>query len=107
LNLVLEEVKPDRMDQQEVVIRNLQGGRDRRRRAPSIENEFENEGDDDDEEDIASEVRMGGVDRPRGGRRGRGHGRNPRGRDGVDRNLGSIKIKISSFQGRTDPEAYL
>jgi hypothetical protein len=59
----------DRMDHQEVVIRNLQGGRDRRRRAPSIENEFENKGDDDDREDIASEVGMGGVDRPRGGRR--------------------------------------
>jgi len=102
LNLVLEEVK-DRMDQQEVVIRNLQGGRDRRRRAPSVENEIKNKGDDDDEEDIASEVGMGGVDRPRGGRRGRGHGRNPKGRDGVDRNLGSIKVKIPSFQGRTDP----
>jgi hypothetical protein len=95
------------MDQQEVVIRNLQGGQDRRRHAPSIENEFENEGDDDDEEDIASEVGMDGVDRPRGGRRGRGHGRNPRGRDGVDRNLGSIKMKIPSFQGRTDPKTYL
>jgi hypothetical protein len=104
LNLVLEEVK-DRMDQQEVVIRNLQGERDRRRCAPSIENEFENKGDDDDEEDIASEVGMGGVDRPRGGRRGRGHRRNLMGRD--DRNLGSIKMKIPSFQGRTDHEAYL
>jgi hypothetical protein len=29
------------------------------------------------------------------------------GRDGVDRNLGSIKMKIPSFQGRTDPETYL
>jgi hypothetical protein len=37
LNLVMEEVK-DRMDQQEVVIRNLQGGRDTRRRVPSVEN---------------------------------------------------------------------
>jgi hypothetical protein len=68
---------------------------------------FESEGDDDDGEDIASEVRMGGVDRPRGGRHGRGHRRNPRGRDGVNRNLGSIKMKIPSFQGRIDPEAYL
>jgi len=50
---------------------------------------------------------MSGVDRPRGGRRERGHGRNPRGRDGVDRNLGSIKMKIPSFQGRIDPKAYL
>jgi len=85
------------MDQQEVVIRNLQGGREMRRRKPSVENEFENEGDDDDEEDIASEVGIGGVNRPRGGGRGRGHGRNPRGQDGVDRNLGSIKMKIPSF----------
>jgi hypothetical protein len=90
------------------VIRNLQGGRDRRRHASSVENEFESEGDDDDDEgDISFEVGMDGVDRPRGGRRGKGHGRNPRGRDGVDRNLGSIKMKIPSFQGRTDLEAYL
>jgi hypothetical protein len=45
---------------------------------------------------------MGGVGRPIGGRC-----RNPRGRDGVDRNLGSIKMKIPSFQGRNDPKAYL
>jgi hypothetical protein len=59
LNLVLEEVK-DRMDQQEVVIRNLQGGRDRRRREPIVENEFENEGDDDDEEDM--HLKLGWVE---------------------------------------------
>ena len=29
------------------------------------------------------------------------------GRDGVDRDLETIKMKIPSFQGRTDPEAYL
>jgi hypothetical protein len=29
------------------------------------------------------------------------------GRDGVDRNLGSIKVKIPTFQCRNDPEAYL
>jgi len=50
---------------------------------------------------------MGGVDRLNRVRRGRGHGRNLMGRDGVDRNLRSIKMKIPSFQGRTDPEAYL
>jgi len=50
---------------------------------------------------------MGGVDKPRGGRRGRGHGRDLMGRDGVDMNLGSIKMKIPSFQGRTELEAYL
>jgi hypothetical protein len=100
---VLGEVK-DRIDQQEVVIRNLQGGRDRRRRVPSFENEYENEGDDEDGEDTASEVGMG---KPRGGRRRREPRRNPRDRDGVDRNLGSIKMKIPSFQGRNDLEAYL
>ena len=29
------------------------------------------------------------------------------GREKVDRNLGSIKMKIPSFRGRNDPEAYL
>jgi hypothetical protein len=55
---------------------------------------------------IASEVGIGGVGRPRV-RHKRGPRRNPRGQDGVDRNLGSFKIKIPTFQGRNDPEAYL
>uniref|UniRef100_A0A2N9I7U7 Integrase catalytic domain-containing protein n=1 Tax=Fagus sylvatica TaxID=28930 RepID=A0A2N9I7U7_FAGSY len=42
LNFVLGEVR-DRMDHQEAAIRNLQGGRDRRRREPRVENEYENE----------------------------------------------------------------
>ena len=41
LNFVLGEVR-DRMDHQETAIRNLQGGRDRRRREPRVENEYEN-----------------------------------------------------------------
>uniref|UniRef100_A0A2N9FHY6 Reverse transcriptase n=1 Tax=Fagus sylvatica TaxID=28930 RepID=A0A2N9FHY6_FAGSY len=88
----------------EAAIRNLQGGRDRRRREPRVENEYENEGDGEDEEDLASEV---GSGRHRRFRRERGHERNRGGRDGLDRNLGSIKMKIPSFQGRTDPEVYL
>uniref|UniRef100_A0A2N9G1C9 CCHC-type domain-containing protein n=1 Tax=Fagus sylvatica TaxID=28930 RepID=A0A2N9G1C9_FAGSY len=103
LNFVLGEVR-DRMDHQEAAIRNLQGGRDRRRREPRVENEYENEGDGEDEEDLASEV---GSGRHRRFRRERGHEWNPGGRDGLDRNLGSIKMKIPSFQGRTDPEVYL
>ncbi|KAG2411297.1 hypothetical protein I3760_Q013700, partial [Carya illinoinensis] len=94
----------DRMDQQDEVIKNLHGGRDRRRREPRREHEYEDEGDSEDEEDLISEVGMG---RHRGVRRERGFRRNPRGRDGVDRDLESIKMKIPSFQGRTDPEAYL
>uniref|UniRef100_A0A2N9F371 Uncharacterized protein n=1 Tax=Fagus sylvatica TaxID=28930 RepID=A0A2N9F371_FAGSY len=103
LNFVLGEVR-DRMDNQEATIRNLQGGRDRRRRERRVENEYENEGDGENEEDLASEV---GSSRHRRVRRERGHEWNPGGRDGVDRNLGSIKMKIPSFQGRTDPEVYL
>jgi hypothetical protein len=97
------------MEQREVVIRNLQGGSNRRRCEPSVANEYENEGDDDDdeEEDIASEVGIGGVGKPRGVRHEIGPRRNPRGQNGVDRNLGSIKIKIPSFQDGNDPEAYL
>uniref|UniRef100_A0A2N9H2J3 Retrotransposon gag domain-containing protein n=1 Tax=Fagus sylvatica TaxID=28930 RepID=A0A2N9H2J3_FAGSY len=103
LKFVLGEVR-DRMDHQEAAIRNLQGGRDRRRRERRVENEYENEGDGEDEEDLASEV---GSGRHRRVRRERGHEWNPGGRDGVNRSLGSIKMKIPSFQGRTDPEVYL
>jgi hypothetical protein len=103
LNFVLGEVR-DRMDHQETAIINLQGGRDRRRRERRVENEYENEGDGEDEEDLASEV---GSGRHRRVRRERGHEWNPGDRDGVDRSLGSIKMKIPSFQGRTDPEVYL
>jgi hypothetical protein len=105
-NLLLGEIK-DRMKQREVVIKNMQGGRDRRRRAPSVTNEYENEREDDYEEDITPKVGIGGVGRPRGVRHERGPRRNPMGQDGVDRNLGSLKIKIPSFQGKNDPEAYL
>jgi hypothetical protein len=92
------------MDHQEVAIRNLQGGRDRRRREPRVENEYENEGDGEDEKDLASEV---GLDRHRRVRRERELEGNLGGQDGVDRDLGSIKMKIPSFQDRTDPEIYL
>jgi hypothetical protein len=103
LNFVLGEVR-DRMDLQDAAIRNLQGGRDRRRRERRVENEYENEGDGENEEDLASEV---GSGRHRRVRREGGHEWNPGGRDGVDRSLGNIKMKIPSFQGRTDPEVYL
>uniref|UniRef100_A0A2N9IG56 CCHC-type domain-containing protein n=1 Tax=Fagus sylvatica TaxID=28930 RepID=A0A2N9IG56_FAGSY len=73
LNFVLGEVK-DRMDHQETAIRNLQDGRDRRRCEPRVENEYENEGDGEDEEDLASEV---GSGRHRRVRRERGHEWNP------------------------------
>ena len=58
LNFVLVEVR-DRMDHQEVAIRNLQAGRDRRRRECRVENEYENEGNGKDEEDLVSKVGSG------------------------------------------------
>jgi hypothetical protein len=87
------------MDHQEAAIRNLHGGRDRRRHEPRVENEYENEGDGEDEEDLAE---VGSCRHRRFGRE-KGHEGNRGGRDGLDRNLGSIKMKIPSFQGRTDP----
>uniref|UniRef100_A0A2N9IK70 CCHC-type domain-containing protein n=1 Tax=Fagus sylvatica TaxID=28930 RepID=A0A2N9IK70_FAGSY len=83
------------MNHQEAAIRNLQGGRDRRRHEPRVENEYENEGDGEDEKDLASEV---GSDRHRRFRREKGHEGNRGGQDCLDRNLGSIKMKIQSFQ---------
>lgn len=44
------------MDQQEAAIRDLQGGRDRRRHWPKVEKEYENEGDGEDEKDLTFEV---------------------------------------------------
>ena len=71
-------------------------------------NNFDDDHEDEfkDEEDQASlhnESRFV----PRGERRGRGFRRNPRWQDGTDRNLGNIKKKIPSFQGKNDPEVYL
>ncbi|KAG2411305.1 hypothetical protein I3760_Q012900 [Carya illinoinensis] len=103
MNMLLGQME-DRMNQQQAEIRNLQGGRNRRRREPRVENAYENEGDDEDEEDLTSEI---GLGRHRGVRRERGFEGNLGGRDGVDRDLGSIKMTIPSFQGRTDPEVYL
>ncbi|RVW76683.1 hypothetical protein CK203_047600 [Vitis vinifera] len=64
------------------------------------EDEFE------DEEDQAS-LNHEGRFAPRGERCGRGFRRAPRWQDGTDRNLGNIKMKIPSFQGKNDPEVYL
>jgi hypothetical protein len=44
---------------------------------------------------------------PRGERRGRGFRRDPRWQNGTDGNLENIKMKIPSFQGKNDLEAYL
>ena len=64
------------------------------------EDEFENE---EDQVSLNNEGRF----MPRGERHGRGFRRDPRWQDEIDRNLGSIKMKTSSFQGKNDPVAYL
>ena len=103
LNLVLGEVR-NSMDNQEAMVRNLQAEKDRRRHEPNIKNGYENGEYGEDEEVLTSEV---GLGRHRRVRHGRGLRANSGGRDRVDKHLGSIKMKIPSFQGRTDPEVYL
>ena len=65
-----------------------------------LEDEFE---DEDDQTSLNGEGRFV----PRGERHGRGFQRNSRWQDGTDRNLGSIKMKIQSFQGKNNLEAFL
>lgn len=74
---------------EDVMIRNLQGRKDEKRRESNVE------------------VGMDGVGRPKRDRRGKGPRRNPRDRDEVDRNLRIMKMKILSFQSKNDPKAYL
>ncbi|XP_052197121.1 uncharacterized protein LOC127804307 [Diospyros lotus] len=112
-NMVLGEIR-DRMDRQDAMIANLQRGEPNRNpnfRRPLGHGyeEFEsgNEARSENEEDYESEIEMG-RNRRRRVRHERGHGRNAtRQRNREDGNLGNIKMKIPSFQGRNDPEAYL
>ena len=64
---------------------------------------------EDEFEDEYDQVSLNNEGRfvPRGERCGRGFQRDPRWLDGTDRNLGNIKMKILSFQGKNDPEVYL
>ena len=110
MNVIFGEIR-DRMDNQEERITNLQRNqrnprrRNNRRREVSVDEfEYENEVSGN-EEDFESEVSRSAHGEDRYGRR---HGRNnPRERNRVDGNLGSIKMKIPPFQGKNDPEAYL
>ena len=114
LNIMFNEIR-DRMDTQDATIANLQRGQPRRglnvRRQQRLSHEplaeFDEEDElvfEDDEDDCVIGANMG-----RGGhlRLERGPKRNLLGRDRVDKNLGSIKMKIPHFQGRNDLEAYL
>uniref|UniRef100_A0A2N9HAP5 Uncharacterized protein n=1 Tax=Fagus sylvatica TaxID=28930 RepID=A0A2N9HAP5_FAGSY len=101
LNFVLGEVR-DMMDLQDVVIRNLQGGRDKRRREPRVENEYENEGDGEDEEDLASEV---GSGRHRRFRRERGHEGNRGGSRSMEDYHKEMKVAMIRVNVEEDREA--
>ncbi|RVW25725.1 hypothetical protein CK203_113546 [Vitis vinifera] len=84
MNVVFNDIR-DWMDRQDAVVISLR---------------------EEHEEDQAS-LNHEGRFAPRGERRGRGFQRAPRWQDGTDRNLGNIKMKIPSFQGKNDPEVYL
>ena len=113
MNVVFNDIR-DRMDRQDTVIASLREERPRRalnarrqgRRACLDDSDDYHEDRSEDEDDQAS---LNNEDRfvPRGEMRGRGFRRNPRWLDGTDRNLGNIKMKIPSFQGKNDPKVYL
>ena len=113
MNVVFNNIQ-DRMDRQGAVIASLREKRPRRafnarrqRRHACLDDSDDYHKDRfEDEDDQAS---LNNEDRfvPRGERRGRGFRRNPRWLDGTDRNLGNIKMKIPSFQGKNDPKVYL
>ena len=113
MNVVFNEIR-DQMDRQDVVIATLHEERPQRvpnarrqERCARIDN-FDDDHEDEfeDEEDQAS-LNNKGRFVPRAERRGRGFQRDPRWQDGIDKNLGNIKMKIPTFQGKNDPEAYL
>ncbi|XP_031398476.1 uncharacterized protein LOC116209052 [Punica granatum] len=90
----------------EVVFGDIRDRMDRRLiRQPANSHDEEDEDYEEDDE-IAS---VGSVRRARGVRNeGRRHGRRDHAiRDGVDRNIGSIKMTIPPFQGRNDPDAFI
>jgi hypothetical protein len=104
----------DRMDRQDPVIvalhdespQRVPNARRQERCTPVDDFDDDHEDKFEDKEDQASLIGDGRLV-PRGERHGRGFRRDPRWRDGTDRNLGNIKIKIPSFQGKNNPKAYL
>ncbi|KAH9801845.1 hypothetical protein KPL71_001176 [Citrus sinensis] len=96
MNLMFGEIR-DKLERQDTVIANLQRGQ--QPIAPNVRGNQESvvmgEEDDDDIDDFDDQatVDMRGRDNRRARR--------------IDRDLGSIKLKIPSFQGKNDPEAYL
>ena len=100
MNVVFNDIR-DRMDRQDAVITSLHEEHPRRapnarrqgRRARVDDSDDYHEDEFEDEDDQAS-LNNEGRFAPRGKRRGRGFRRDPRWLDGIDRNLGNIKMKI-------------
>jgi len=113
MNVVFNDIR-DQMDRQDAVIASLH--EEHPQRAPNATRQERRARVDDfdtyhkeEYEDEEDQVSLNNEGRfvPRGERRGRGFRRDPRWQDGTDRNLGNIKMKIPSFQGKNDPEVYL
>jgi hypothetical protein len=113
MNVVFNAIQ-DRIDKQDTVIANWHEGHPQRipndkrqeRRAHMDDFDDDHENEFEDEDDQAS-LNGGSRFMPRGERHGRGFRRDPRWQNGIDQNLGNIKMKIPSFQGKNDLEAYL
>ena len=113
MNVVFNDIW-DQMDRQDAVIASLR--EQHPRRAPNARRQGRhaclNDSDDyheDEFEDEDDQVSMNNEGRfvLRGERRGRGFRRDPKWQDGIDRNLGNIKMKIPLFHRKNDPEVYL
>ena len=106
MNVVFNDIR-DRMDRQDTVIASLReehpqralNARRQERHVRVDDSDAYHEDEFEDEEDQVS-LNNEGKFAPRGERRGRGFRRDPRCLDGTDRNLGNIKMKIPSFQGK-------
>jgi hypothetical protein len=111
MDVMFNEIR-DRMDRQDAVITGWREGRPQggpyvrrqARRAPVDDSGGDHADEFEGEEDQAS---LNGRFVARGERRGTGFRTGLRWRDGTDGDLGNIKMKIPSFQGKNDPEAYL
>ena len=90
----------------QLCMRSVPNARRQARRARVDDSDDDHEDEFEDEEDQVS-LNNEGRFVPRGERHGRGFRRDPRWQDGIDRNLGNIKMKIPFFYGKNDPKAYL
>jgi hypothetical protein len=112
MNVVFNEIR-DRMDKQDAVIATWLEGhpqrapnarrQERRAHVDDFDYDYDDEFEDKDDRAFNDEGRFV----PRGERSGRGFRKDPRWQNGTDQNLGNIKMKIPSFNGKNDPEAYL